>query len=166
AGTGPMAAPPNFLAPVILYTNFANLASSQAYFTPQSVLGGSQDQETQTTYNWSLGIQRELSRGMFLDISYVGNALRHGYGRAIDFNAVAPYTTWNPKDGAIARFRDPTSTGFYSTNLIRSMVGYSGLGQIPIWTYVGTSSYNALQTQLNRRVGRVQWSANYTWSKT
>jgi len=166
AGTGPMAAPPNFQAPVILYTNFANLATAQTYFTPQNVIGGSQDEKTQTTYNWSFGIQHDVGKGMILDVSYVGNALRYGYGQNFDFNAVAPYTTWNPRDGAIQRFRDPTSTGFYSTNLIRSMVGFSGFGQIPIWTYMGTSSYNSLQIQLNRRMGSLQWNANYTWSKT
>jgi hypothetical protein len=166
AGVGPMAAPPNFQAPTILYTNFANLATAQPYFTPQNVLGGSQDQKTQTTYNWSLGIQRELTRGMILEVPYVANALRHGYGQALDGNAVAPYTDWTPKDGAIAKFQDPTSSGFYSTNLIRSMVGFSGYGQIPIWTYVGSNSYNSLQVQLNRRVGRLQWNSNYTWSRT
>ena len=55
----------------------------------------------------------------------------------------------------------------YSTNLIRSMVGYQGIGQIPSVVNNGTSSYNSLQVQLNRRVGRrLTWSANYTWSKT
>jgi hypothetical protein len=97
----------------------------------------------------------------------VGNSLRHGYGLATDFNAVAPYTTWNPTTGANPAFRDPTtSNGFYSTNLIRSMVGFNGLGAVPIWTYVGGSSYHALQTQISRRIGDLQWGANYTWSKT
>jgi hypothetical protein len=166
AGNGPMAAPPNFQAPTILYTNFANLAGAQPYFTPQNVLGGSQDEQTQTTYNWSIGIQRELTRGMVLDVSYVANALRHGYGQLTDFNEVAPYTTWTPTTGAVQRFRDPTSSGFYSTNLIRAMVGYAGYGQIPLWTYRGTENYNSLQVQLNRRAGRVQWNANYTFSRT
>jgi hypothetical protein len=166
AGTGPLAAPPNFLAPVILYTNFQNLASAETYFTPQNVLGGSQDQKVQKTYNWSFGIQQDVSRGMVLDVSYVANALRHGYGQFFDFNAVPPLTTWNPVDGANPRFRDPTSTGFYSTNLIRSMVGVNGFGQIPLWTYAGTSNYHSLQVQLNRRFGTLQWNANYTWSRT
>src|SRR5262249_8514061 len=96
AGQGPMAAPPNFQAPVILYTGFNNLATSQASFTPQNVLGGSQDMKVQTTYNWSLGVQRDLGWGMVADVAYVANTLRHGYGQAVDFNAVAPYTTWNP----------------------------------------------------------------------
>jgi hypothetical protein len=166
AGTGPLAAPPNFQAPTILYTNFANLNGAQPFFTPQNVLGGSQDELTQSTYNWSFGIQRELTRSMVLDVSYVGNALRHGYGQGIDFNAVAPYTTWNPTVGAVSAFRDPTSSGFYSTNLIRAMVGFAGYGQIPLWTYKGTESYNSLQVQLNRRTGRIQWNANYTFSRT
>jgi hypothetical protein len=166
AGQGPMAAPPNFLAPVILYTDFNSLATAQRYFTPQTVLGGPRDQKVITTYNWSLGIQHDLGRGMVMDVSYVANGARHFYGQAIDLNAVPPLTTWNPRDGQIARFRDPTSTGFYSTDLLRGMVGFRGFRNIPIWTYVGTNSYHSLQAQLNRRMGNLQWGANYTWSRT
>jgi hypothetical protein len=166
AGRGPMMAPPNFLAPIALYTDFNSLATAQTYFTPQDVIGGPQDQKVQKTYNWSFGIQHDLGSGIIGEISYVGNALRHGYGQAIDFNAVPPYTTWNPRDGQIALFRDPTGTGFYSNNLIRSMVGFNGLGLIPTWTYNGTNSYHSLQVQANRRMGSFQWGANYTWSRT
>jgi hypothetical protein len=165
-GLGPMAAPPNFQAPVILYTNFADLANTQPYFTPQSIYGGPEEQKIQTTYNWSLGVQRDIGRGMIMDVSYVGNTLKHGFGLAYDYNAIPPYTAWNPQDGAIQRFRDPTSTGFYGADLMRSMVGYAGLGRIPIWTYVGKSNYNALQVQLNRRSGNLQWNMNYTFSRT
>ena len=166
AGTGPLMAPPNFLAPVILYTNFSNLASAETSLTPQNVVGGSQDQKTQTTYNWSLGVQHDVGKGMIMDVSYIGNALRHGYGQAADFNAVRPFTTWTPSGGAVQRFRDPTGTGFYSTNLIRSIVGFNGIGQVPIWTYIGTSNYHSLQVQLNKRSGPLQWNWNYTWSRT
>lgn len=166
AGRGPMMAPPTFLAPTILYTDFNTLASAQTNLTPQDIVGGSQDQKTQTSYNWSLGVQRDIGRGMIVDVSYIGNALKWGYGTAIDFNAVAPLTTWTPQGGQVQRFRDPTGSGFYSTNLIRSMVGFNGIGAIPTWTYLGTNNYHALQMQLNRRMGKLQWNANYTWSKT
>ncbi len=167
AGVGPLAAPPNFQAPVILYTDFANLANAQTFFTPQSVLGGSQDQRTQTTYNWSFGLQQDIGKGMIVDASYVGNSLRYGFGQNYDFNAVRPLTTWTPQGGAVQRFRDPTTAaGFYSANLIRSMVGLNGFGSVPIWTYNNTSNYHALQVQLNRRFGKLQWNANYTWSRT
>ncbi len=166
AGQGPMAAPMNFQAPVILYTNFNSLAGSETYFTPQTVVGGSQDQKTNTTYNWSLGVQHDLGHGLIADVSYVGNARRHGYGRRADVNAVPPFTVWNPKDGLVAAYKDPTGSGFYSTNLVRALTGYAGYGAINIWTYVDVSSYNSLQMQLNRRTGALQWNVNYTWSKT
>jgi hypothetical protein len=166
AGQGPMMAPPNFLAPIILYTNMANLGSSQTALSPQNAIGGSQEQKVQKTYNFSLGIQHDLGRNMVLDVSYIGNMMKHGYGQLIDVNAVPLLTTWNARDGANPRFRDPTGSGFYSTNLIRSMVGYNGLGNIPVWTYNGTSNYHALQIQLNKRAGSLQWNWNYTWSRT
>ena len=110
-------------------------------------------------------MQRELKRGLILEVSYVANALRHGYGQAIDGNAIAPLTTWTPTTGLVSRFKDPTSTGLYSTNLIRSMVGYKA-SATSVWTYRHyTNSYNSLQVQLNRRVGKLQWNANYTWSR-
>ena len=57
-----MMVPPTFLAPTIVYTNFQDLAGSQAVFTPQNLIGG--DRRTKfrrATYNWSFGIQRELT---------------------------------------------------------------------------------------------------------
>ncbi len=122
------------------------------------------------TYNWSFGIQREIWWGLIFDIAYVGNTFKHGFnGSGIDFNAVAPFTTWTPQGGTNQRFVDPTSSSgaLYSTSLIRSMVGYKGIAQIPMFINNGTSSYNSLQVQLNRRVGKqVTFSTNYTWSKT
>ncbi len=63
---------------------------------------------------------------------------------------------------------DPTSASgaLYSTNLIRSMTGFKGVAQIPLYTSIGASNHNSLQIQVNRRVGRrFQFSSNYTWSK-
>ena len=93
------------------------------------------------TYNWSLGIQRELPWGMVMDVSYVGNALKNGYGQMYDGNAVAPFTTWKPSGCATpivvsgisagcpqSAFVDPTTNpanpGYYATNIIRDKVGY------------------------------------------
>jgi hypothetical protein len=169
-GRGPLAAPPQFLAPIVLNSTFPALANSTALLTPQDIQGGSPDHLLPTTYNWSIGIQREIPGGMVVDIAYVGNTYKHGFNSGVeDLNAVAPFTTWTPQGGTNPAFVDPTSSSgaLYSTNLIRSMVGYKGIGQVPLFVNNGTSSYNSLQVQLNRRVGRrVTWSANYTWSKT
>jgi hypothetical protein len=78
-----------------------------------------------------------------------------------------------PTGGANKRFLDPTSgnggtAAFYSTNLIRALAGsYPGWGAIQAYTQDGESYYNALQVAVNRRFSsRLQFGANYTWSKT
>jgi hypothetical protein len=60
---------------------------------------------------------------------------------------------------------NPANPGFYSTNLIRAMTGYAGIGNIIDFTNSYTNNYNSLQMQLNRRVGRIQWNVNYTFSR-
>jgi len=178
AGQGPLMVPPNVLSPTIVDTNFTNLANTPAVYTAQNVIGGTPNEIPQSTYNWSFGIQHELTHSLILDVSYVANALHHGYGQMYDSNAVAPLTTWTPSGCATPilggcpnpRFIDPTTNpanpGFYSTNLIRAITGYAGLGNIIDYTENYDNNYNSLQVQLNRRVGRVQWNVNYTFSRT
>ena len=183
AGQGPLMVPPNFLSPTSVYTSFQQLATSQAYYTPQNLIGGDPNDKPQRTYNWSFGIQRELPWSMIVDVSYVGNALKNGYGQLYDGNAVAPLTTWKPSGcaspivvGGIsagcpqAAFVDPTTNptnpSYYSTNLIRDKVGYKSIGNIIDFTQSYTNNYNSLQAQLNRRRGKVQWNFNYTFSRT
>ncbi|MBO0862593.1 MAG: hypothetical protein J2P21_29655, partial [Chloracidobacterium sp.] len=170
-GTGPMTAPPFFQAPVFLNTTIDNLRNTQATLTPFNVNGGSPDYIPPDTYSWSFGIQQDLGRGLILDVAYVGNVAHHQFSSTNqDINAVPPYTTWTPTGGANPAYLDPTSSGgkgFYSTNLIRAMTGYEGYGSINVFTQLGESNYNALQAQLNRRFSRnLQFSVNYTWSKT
>jgi hypothetical protein len=117
------------------------------------------------TYNWSFGIQRDLGKGMILEVAYLGNSVHHNFEQ-LDNNLVAPYTTWNPVTGANKAYLDPTTAGkaFYATNLLRPIAGY---GAISTTCSCGESNYNSLQTQMNRRFGqRLQFGANYTWSKT
>jgi hypothetical protein len=183
AGQGPLMVPPYFLSPTAVYTNFQTLATSQSYYTPQNLIGGDPNEIPQSTYNWSYGIQREIKWGMIADVSYVGNALKNGYGQLYDSNGVAPLTTWKPSGCATpivvsgisagcpqSQFIDPTTNpanpGYYSTNLIRNMVGYKSIGNIIDFTQSYTNNYNALQMQLNRRTGKLQWNLNYTFSRT
>ena len=172
AGTGPLAAPPAFRAPIYYNTTFVNLRSTQGFYGAQNVVGGARDLKNPTTYNWSFGVQHDLRRGLILDAAYVGNVSHHGFGTANDANAVAPYTTWTPDGGANPAFLDPTSSGngtgaFYANNLIRAVNKYSGFGAINTFTNSGESNYNALQVQVNRRFSnRFHFGVNWTWSKT
>lgn len=169
-GRGPLAAPPNFLAPIVLNSSFSALAGATAVLSPQDIQGGSEDYLNPTSYNWSFGIQRELVWNLLLDIAYVGNTFKHGFNGAVeDLNTVPPFTTWTPQEGTNKKFVDPTSSSgaLYSTNLIRSLANFKGVGAVPMFENDRQSSYNSLQVQLNRRAGRsITWSANYTWSKT
>ncbi len=172
AGNGPMAAPPAFQSPIFFNTTFGNLLNTQGFVSPQNVNGGSQDLKNQSTYDWHLGVQQDIGKATILDVAYVGNVSHHQFGTAHDFNQVAPYTTWTPAGGPVKAYLDPTSanggTGaLYAANLIRSLSGGYNYGTISTWTQLGESNYNALQAQVNRRFGsRLQFGANYTWSKT
>jgi hypothetical protein len=46
------------------------------------------------------------------------------------------------------------------------MVGYKTVGNVIDYTENISNSYNSLQTQLNRRMGKFQWNLNYTFSRT
>ena len=170
AGTGPIAAPPNYVAPIILNTSINSIVGSGLVYTPQATTGGSLDFKPPSTYDWTFGIQRDLGKGFVMDVTYIGNVAHNQFNQGrIDYNAVAPYTTWTPKGGANPKYLDPTGTGgFYSTNLIRALSGgYRGWGAIQMYTQDGASNYNALQVSLNRRFSRgFQFGGNYTYSKT
>ena len=175
SGIGPMAAPPAFRAPIYYNTSFPNLLNTQGFFGAQSVTGGSQDYKNPTSYQWSFGIQQDISHGTILDVAYVGNVAHHGFGTVNDANAVAPLTDWTPAGGRNGTpnpsYLDPTSSGggtgaFYAANLIRGLAGYQGYATISTYTSKGESYYDALQVQVNRRFGkRLQFAANYTWAK-
>jgi hypothetical protein len=162
--------PPLFRAPIFYNTTFDSLLSTQGFYTPQNVTGGSPDYKNPTTYNWSFGVQRDLSKGLIFDAAYVGNLAHHGFSATgWDLNAVAPYTTWTPTAGVNTKYVDPTNSagGLVTANLIRALAGgYAGYGTVNSTTSVGESYYHSLQVQLNRRFGqRLQMSSNYTFAK-
>jgi hypothetical protein len=163
-GVGPLMAPPTFQAPTYYNSNLTQLLSAQGFLTPQSVFQGT-GYKNPATYTWSFGIQRDLGRGLILDVAYVGNSVHHKYLQ-VDGNSIAPYTEWTPTGGINPAYLDPTSGGkaFYAINLLRP---YAGLGQIYNSCSCGEANYNSLQTQVNKRFGkRMQFGANWTWSKT
>jgi hypothetical protein len=163
-GVGPLAAPPAFQAPVYYNTTFPLLRTAQSFIGPQQVFSGTSYKHP-STYNWSFGIQRDLGKGMMIDVAYVGNIVHHKFAQ-IDRNGVAPYTMWTPTGGANPKYLDPTTKGtaFLNANLIRPIAGYSS---ILTTSSCGEANYNSLQTQFNKRFGRrLQFGANWTWSKT
>ena len=163
-GVGPLMAPPTFQAPTYYNSTFTQLLSAQGFLTPQSVFEGT-GLKNPSTYNWSLGVQRDIGKGMIIDIAYVGNSVHHRYVQ-VDGNSIAPYTEWTPTGGTNTALLDPTSGGkaFYTANLLRPYPGYA---TVDVSCSCLDANYHSLQTQVNKRFGRgLQFGANWSWSKT
>ena len=116
---------------------------------------------------------------MIVDVSYVGNALRNGYGQMYDCNArraahhVEAVGMRQPHPGRLpagAVHRPDQQPGQSQLLLHQPDPGHGRLqdrsGTSSLYTQSYTNNYNSLQVQLNRRKGKVQWNVNYTFSRT
>jgi hypothetical protein len=101
-------------------------------------------------------VQRSLGFSTVLDVAYVGNLGRH-LEMSQNLNAL-PYG-----ERFLSTSLDPTTGKPLADSFLRPYVGY---GTITYREYNGTSSYNALQVQANRRFSHsLELKANWTWSK-
>jgi Carboxypeptidase regulatory-like domain/TonB-dependent Receptor Plug Domain len=151
--------PPISETPQIFYGNMDSLLSSKGSLFPAGTVAGFDlTAKTPVTYNYNLGIQRDVGFGTVVDISYVGSQSRH-LQQVRNINLI-PYG---------ARFatanQNPVVAG---TALIDNLLRpYPGYGTINYFENTGTSNYNALQVAVNRRFIRgVQFGLAYTYSKT
>jgi hypothetical protein len=96
------------------------------------------------TQQWSLGVQRELGRGIALDMSYVGSKRDHGLIYGVPFNQPAP------GPGALQPRRP-----------------YPQFNSITAYMTNGSGSYHALQTRAEKRFSRnLGMLTSYSWSRT
>jgi hypothetical protein len=119
------------------------------------------DAQTPSIYKWSLGVQQDIGWGTVVDVSYVGSVGRH----------LEMHSSINPvPDGArfLEANRDPTNAGALPAaalpaEFLRPYAGYQDIRVRENW---GTSNYNALQLQANRRYIRgLQVGVSYTYAK-
>lgn len=102
------------------------------------------------TQRWSLGVQRSIPFNIQMEVSYVGSKGTRLYVNE-DLNPVVPLSM---------RIRPATPPYGYTTRL-DSLQGYR-----LIRTNGGSSSYNALQIDVRRRMSRnLAFTAAYTFSK-
>jgi hypothetical protein len=114
---------------------------------------------TPSSYNWSIGLRRELGWGTSMDATYVGSVGRN-LEMYYNLNAVpdgAKFVDRNPGN------RDPGSTNpnaVLPDDFLRPLPGH---GAIRVRGNSGSSDYHALQVQVNRRYIRgVQFGGAYT----
>ena len=153
------------------------------------VPGGVQpDMRTPTLISWSLRVQREISPDTSLTVGYVGS---HGYHELIGIDANEPFPVACPASPCPAVYptydpgqpTSPTNSpaiGFPIGSPLAGKPVPAGAYYIPAgkpranpaiantWTWfsLGTSNYNALQLDVNRRFSHgLSLRGVYTWSK-
>jgi len=103
--------------------------------------------------NFSLGVQRELPHGFFVEATYVGNQGRHLI-RQPDLNA-APFA-------ALAANAALPTAQQVSVNALRP---YKGFTNINFRLSDANSNYNGMQLYAAKRKGNLELTGSYTWSK-
>jgi hypothetical protein len=100
-----------------------------------------QDSKTSTMYEWNLNVQRELASNMVVSVAYVG-----GKGTYVDVVG-QNINQAVPGPGPVVSRRPYPNLS-------------DATGVVP-WA---NSSYNSLQTTLERRMGAARFSAAWTWA--
>ena len=157
--------PPAQNTPSIFYGTLDTLLASGAAGAfsnrPSSVFGVERDAKTPESYNYSAGIQRELGWGTVIDVTYAGSQMRHGE-MSSNINVVpdeARFLDIHPEN------KNPQTANSAKPN--EFLRPYSGYQDITIRSHFGTSTYNSLQVQLNRRyIKGLQFAVAYTLAKT
>ena len=129
--------------------NLSNITGGAAVSAPWGTLG-TIDPNLKIPYSeqLSFGIQRELPQRMFAEVDYVGT-----FGRHLLTDPDINQPSWAALSAA-------SST--VNVNTLRPYAGYSIIQQ---FLSQGTSNYHSLQARLERRMGRVNFTAAYTFSK-
>lgn len=132
-------------------------------FAPQGV---QPDAKTPAVQEWSLRIERQLDSKTALTVAYVGSFGYHGL-ISIDPNSIPAAICASAagcQSGGLGAAKGTVAEG----------VQYIPVGKRPnpylsggfFWYTEGNSSYNALETDVTRRMSQgLQLRANFTWSK-
>jgi Carboxypeptidase regulatory-like domain/TonB-dependent Receptor Plug Domain len=148
--------PPLVYTPTIYSGNIDNISPALVNNAPLSPVGiNAFDQKGKipTTYGYNLGLQQQLPHEFGFEIVYVGNLGRH--------QMFAEQLEQLPLGTTI---RTPVLAN--ANNVVAAIVPYLGYNSIN-WTLFGAnSSYNGLQTRIQRRFhNNLTLNADYTWSK-
>ena len=136
------------------------------------VPGGVQpDMKTPTLISWSLRVQQEVSPNTSLTVGYVGS---HGYHEIIGIDANEPFPVICPASPCPATYPNVTTLGVLAGAPVPAGAYYvptttranPTIANTWTWFALGTSNYNALQVDVNRRLSHgLSLRGVYTWSK-
>jgi hypothetical protein len=149
--------PPAVNTPSIFFSSLDTFLSGAGSATrPSSVNALERDAQTPSSYNWQVGIQREIGWGTVVDVTYVGNVTRH-LELAQNINVVPDGAKFQPQNLI------PGTTTAKSDTFLRPYPGYEN---VTLRSHHGTSNYNGLQVQVNRRYIRgFQFAIAYSYGR-
>ncbi len=140
-------------------------------FAPQGIQA---DAKTPTVQEWNFTIEQHLSANTVLRVAYVGSFSTHGL-LSVDPNTIPAAICSNAAGctaGGVATSGAPAAVA--SQSKVAQGAQYIPVGTRPnpsvgagfFWYTEGNSRYNALQTDIARRLSKgLQFRFNYTWSK-
>jgi hypothetical protein len=149
--------PPTQVTPQIFYGSLGSFLNTPGTLFPNNTSAFEQRSVTPQMMNFSFGIQHDIWRGTVVDVSYVGNVGRH-LQQSRNLNTVPYGARFDPQNADPQNPATPLNDNFFRP--------YPGWGNITYNEFAGTSSYNSLQTTVNRRFAKgLSLSVAYTWSK-
>jgi hypothetical protein len=150
--------PPLQYNPTLYYSYLTQIQGAQGYSFPSNIVGFNSNRPIQTTYNFSMGVQRQLGFGTMVDVAYAGALGRH-LVEAENLNSEPLGTDYLPSSLDATNGNKVLPSQF--------MRPYPGYGNITYYFYGGNSSYHSLQAQVRRRYkNNLTYGAIWTWSKT
>jgi hypothetical protein len=140
--------------------SFSSIAPDTAYSGTKVIPSGVQpDLKTPTVESWSLKIEQQLSPSTSLGVSYIGS---HAYHELLSVDANLPTPTICPASPCPAGY--PAGAYYYPTG---AALVNNAVWNTTNWFSEGISSYQGLEADVNRRLGRgLQFRGVYTFSKT
>jgi hypothetical protein len=155
--------PPSTMTTTLYYGQATSINPNNALMAPMNISAIDTNDKIPVVYNWNMGIQAKLPKAFSTDIAYVGSTSRHLINQTningIPFGGAFLLANQNPAAGTGGNPGDKA----YSSTYIRPIQGYDNIN---MQNFGGTSNYNALQAQLNRRFSSGLFlSASYVWSK-
>jgi hypothetical protein len=138
---------------------FSAISPDATYAGTKVIPSGVQpDLKTPTVESWSLKIEREILSKTSLSVGYIGS---HGYHGLLSADVNLPAVTICPVSPCPQGY--PNGAVYYPAN---APLANQAVWNTTHWLSEGISSYNGLEVDVNRRLGKsLQFRATYTFSK-
>jgi hypothetical protein len=148
---------------VIRYTDMSSYFTGNGVTAPNVNVTGAwrEGQKQPVTYNYTVGIQREIGWNTVLDVAYVGTTTHH-LPQSWNFNALPAGVRFRPENRDTTVSASAANPGALPDAFLRPIIGF---GDINIQGPATSARYDSLQVQANRRFTRgVELASSFTWA--